>query len=117
VKAYVIANIDVRDPERYQDYVKLTPGSIAPFNGRLIAWGGHAEKLEGVTLIGKGAPHGDQRRLPPVVGGRMGSRGCLDLRLWVGVPRLMLEFAPGHLPLPCGRRYPTGAGVGRPVGD
>jgi uncharacterized protein (DUF1330 family) len=49
VKAYVIANIDVKDPERYKDYVKLTPGSIAPFGGRFIARGGRSEKLEGET--------------------------------------------------------------------
>lgn len=49
MKAYVIANIDVKDPERYKDYVKLTPGSIAPFGGRFIARGGRSEKLEGET--------------------------------------------------------------------
>lgn len=45
--AYVIANIDVKDPARYAEYIKLTPGSIAPFGGRFIVRGGHAEKLEG----------------------------------------------------------------------
>ena len=49
MKAYVIANIDVTNPERYKDYVKLTPGTIAPFGGRFIARGGRSEKLEGET--------------------------------------------------------------------
>ena len=49
MKAYVIANIDVQDPARYAEYVKLTPGTIAPFGGRFIARGGRAEKLEGDT--------------------------------------------------------------------
>ena len=49
MKAYVIANIKVTNPERYQDYIKLTPGSIAPFGGRFIARGGRCEKLEGET--------------------------------------------------------------------
>ncbi len=49
MKAYVIANIDVRDPTRYADYVKLTPGTIAPFGGRFIARGGRSERLEGGT--------------------------------------------------------------------
>ncbi len=49
MKAYVIANIDVQDPTRYADYVKLTPGSIAPFGGRFIARGGRSERLEGAT--------------------------------------------------------------------
>ena len=49
MKAYVIANIDVQNPTRYADYVKLTPGTIAPFGGRFIARGGRSEKLEGET--------------------------------------------------------------------
>jgi uncharacterized protein (DUF1330 family) len=47
VKAYVIASIDVQDPVRYADYIKLTPGTIAAFGGRFIARGGRLEKLEG----------------------------------------------------------------------
>jgi uncharacterized protein (DUF1330 family) len=47
--AYVIANIDVQDPARYADYIKLTPGTIAPFGGRFIARGGRSERLEGDT--------------------------------------------------------------------
>jgi uncharacterized protein (DUF1330 family) len=53
MKAYVIANIDVRDPVRYPDYVKLTPGTIAPFGGRFIARGGRAETLEGETAANR----------------------------------------------------------------
>jgi uncharacterized protein (DUF1330 family) len=49
MKAYVIANIDVQDPVRYADYIKLTPGTIAPFGGRFIARGGRSERLEGDT--------------------------------------------------------------------
>jgi uncharacterized protein (DUF1330 family) len=47
MKAYVIAQIEVQDPERYADYVKLTPGTIEPFGGRFIARGGRAERFEG----------------------------------------------------------------------
>lgn len=47
MKAYVIAIIDIRDPVRYADYVKLTPATIAPFGGKFIARGGRSEKLEG----------------------------------------------------------------------
>ena len=53
MKAYVIANIEVQDPVRYADYVKLTPGTIAPFGGRFIARGGRAEKLEGDTPVNR----------------------------------------------------------------
>lgn len=53
MKSYVIANIDVKDPQRYAEYVKLTPGTIAPFDGRFIARGGRAEKLEGDMAVNR----------------------------------------------------------------
>ena len=53
MKAYVIANVDVKDPARYAEYIKLTPGTIAPFGGRFIARGGRAEKLEGETGVNR----------------------------------------------------------------
>ena len=49
MSAYVIANIKVTNPERYAQYIQLTPGSILPFGGRFIVRGGRAEKLEGAT--------------------------------------------------------------------
>lgn len=49
MSAYVIANVDIRDPARYADYIKLTPATVAPFGGRFIARGGKAERLEGDT--------------------------------------------------------------------
>jgi uncharacterized protein (DUF1330 family) len=45
--AYVIAHIDVKDPARYADYIKMSPISIQKFGGRFIARGGNVEKLEG----------------------------------------------------------------------
>ena len=45
--AYVIADIDVHNPERYEEYKKLTPGSIAPYGGKFIVRGGQTETLEG----------------------------------------------------------------------
>ena len=45
--AYVIANIDVKDPERYKDYIKMSPVSIAKFGGKFIARGGKTDVLEG----------------------------------------------------------------------
>jgi uncharacterized protein (DUF1330 family) len=53
MKAYVIAQIDVQDPVRYADYVKLTPGTIEPFGGRFIARGGQAEQLEGDIAVNR----------------------------------------------------------------
>ena len=45
--AYVIANIDVTDPERYKEYITMSPVSIAKFGGRFIARGGKTDVLEG----------------------------------------------------------------------
>ena len=45
--AYVIAHIDVKDPVRYQDYIKMSPVSIAQYGGRFIARGGKTDVLEG----------------------------------------------------------------------
>jgi len=45
--AYVISHIDVKDPVQYQDYIKMSPISIAKFGGRFIARGGKTEVLEG----------------------------------------------------------------------
>lgn len=47
MNAYVIANVKITNPERYAQYVQLTPASVLPFGGRFIARGGRAEKLEG----------------------------------------------------------------------
>ena len=45
--AYVIAHIDVKDPVRYADYIKMSPISIQKHGGRFIARGGKVETLEG----------------------------------------------------------------------
>ncbi|MGH8196758.1 MAG: DUF1330 domain-containing protein [Steroidobacteraceae bacterium] len=51
--AYVIANVEVRDPARYAEYIKLTPATVAPFGGRFIVRGGRAEKLEGDVAVNR----------------------------------------------------------------
>jgi len=45
--AYVIADIDVQDPVRYDDYRKMVPASIAAYGGRFLARSGKVESLEG----------------------------------------------------------------------
>lgn len=45
--AYVVVNIDVRDPERYTEYVQRAPESVARFGGRYIARAGRTDVLEG----------------------------------------------------------------------
>jgi uncharacterized protein (DUF1330 family) len=45
--AYVVVQVDVKDPTRYEDYKKLVPPSLEPFGGRFLVRGGKTETLEG----------------------------------------------------------------------
>jgi uncharacterized protein (DUF1330 family) len=45
--AYVIADIDVKDPVRYADYREMVGPTIKPYGGRFLARGGKVESLEG----------------------------------------------------------------------
>ena len=47
MSAYLIVNIEVTDPDRYAEYIKIAPASVARYGGRYIVRGGRAEKLEG----------------------------------------------------------------------
>ena len=53
MKAYVIVDVTITDPTRYEDYKKLTPGSLASFDGKFIVRGGSAETLEGQWQTGR----------------------------------------------------------------
>jgi uncharacterized protein (DUF1330 family) len=45
--AYVIADAEILDPVKYEEYKKLTPGAIAKHGGRFLARGGQTAVLEG----------------------------------------------------------------------
>jgi uncharacterized protein (DUF1330 family) len=45
--AYLLADIEVTDPQAYEGYKKGVTASIAAFGGRYIARGGKTEVLEG----------------------------------------------------------------------
>ncbi len=45
--AYVIVEINVTDPERYEEYKKCVPPSIEAYGGRFLVRGGATETLEG----------------------------------------------------------------------
>ena len=47
MSAFVIADITVNDPKRYEEYKKLAPPAIAAYGGKYLARGGKSEKLEG----------------------------------------------------------------------
>jgi uncharacterized protein (DUF1330 family) len=45
--AYLIAFIEVTDPQQYAQYTQRTPAAIAKFGGRFIVRGGKTKTLEG----------------------------------------------------------------------
>lgn len=47
MSAYVIVNIEVTDPVRYEDYKRLAAPTIAQYDGRYLVRGGAAECVEG----------------------------------------------------------------------
>jgi uncharacterized protein (DUF1330 family) len=48
--AYVIADIDVEDPVKFEEYKKLSAPSAAPFGAKYLVRGGKVEGLEGAWL-------------------------------------------------------------------
>lgn len=47
MSAYVVVEIDIRDPEQYEEAKRLTPTTVAAYGGRYLARGGRTETLEG----------------------------------------------------------------------
>jgi uncharacterized protein (DUF1330 family) len=45
--AYCIVRVNVTDPDKYEDYKRLTPAAVAAFGGKFIVRGGAAETVEG----------------------------------------------------------------------
>jgi len=43
----LIADIDVRDPEKYRDYREANPAIVNQFGGRYLSLGGEVKVLEG----------------------------------------------------------------------
>lgn len=47
MSAYIVVQVDVHDPTRYEDYKKLVSPSLEKYGGRFIVRGGRTETLEG----------------------------------------------------------------------
>ncbi|MEO7119723.1 MAG: DUF1330 domain-containing protein [Ginsengibacter sp.] len=47
MSAYIIVDVKIHNSRAYEEYKKLTPASIAAYNGTFIARGGATEILEG----------------------------------------------------------------------
>jgi uncharacterized protein (DUF1330 family) len=51
--AYVIVNVIIDDLKEYEEYKKLTPASIAAYDGKFVVRGGATEILEGSPTLGR----------------------------------------------------------------
>ena len=47
MSAYVVVQVDVKDPERYDQYRKMVPSTLEQYGGRFLIRGGQMENLEG----------------------------------------------------------------------
>jgi uncharacterized protein (DUF1330 family) len=47
MSAYVLANVDISDPEAYKEYVQRNTPLVAQHGGRFVVRGGKVEMLEG----------------------------------------------------------------------
>jgi uncharacterized protein (DUF1330 family) len=45
--AYVFVEIEIYDQELYEEYKKMTPGTIEAYDGKFVVRGGRTEHLEG----------------------------------------------------------------------
>ena len=50
---YIIAEVQVTDPERYEEYRRQVEGTIAAYGGKYLVRGGNAEGLEGAAPAGR----------------------------------------------------------------
>jgi uncharacterized protein (DUF1330 family) len=48
-KGYWIAQVDVEDMDRYNEYSAVIDATLAPFGGRFLVRGGRREAVEGAT--------------------------------------------------------------------
>ena len=47
MSAYIIAEVDVTDPETFEEYRRLVPATVRAFGGRYVVRGGAIESREG----------------------------------------------------------------------
>lgn len=45
--AYVLAEIEITDPEGYREYASAVPATVAQYGGKFLVRGGAAQVLEG----------------------------------------------------------------------
>lgn len=50
-KGYVIGNISITDPEKYQEYARQVPAVIAQYGGTYLVRGGAMTQMEGPAML------------------------------------------------------------------
>jgi uncharacterized protein (DUF1330 family) len=45
--AYVINDMEITDPQRFEEYKRLSPATVAAYGGRFLARGGAVSTMEG----------------------------------------------------------------------
>lgn len=45
--AYVINDMDITDPQRFEEYKRLSPPTVAAYGGKFLSRGGEVTALEG----------------------------------------------------------------------
>lgn len=53
MKAYIIVDVHITNPTLYEEYRKLTPASLVPYDGKFIVRGGTTDTLEGDWAPGR----------------------------------------------------------------
>lgn len=53
MSAYVVAEITITDPARYEEYKPLAAASVAAYGGRYVVRGGAVDSLEGTPVEGR----------------------------------------------------------------
>jgi len=52
-KGYMIAHVEVHDPEAYKEYAEKVPATVLPYGGKFLVRGGRIEPLEGDAPPGR----------------------------------------------------------------
>ena len=47
MSAFVVVQVEVKDPQRYEAYKKMVPPTLEKFGGRFVARGGAVQVMEG----------------------------------------------------------------------
>ena len=66
MKAYIVVDVNIHDPDSYERYKTLTPASLIPFGGKFVVRGARTTTLEGTWTPGRFVmlefPSGDAAR-------------------------------------------------------